>query len=265
MCVCVYVCMCVYVCVYVCMCVCMCVCVYVLFYVMIHHRSHLSLKDIFQSYIPIIISTSPFLGPFATSRFCLRQAYYTATSRLGGTNLADMTLAEDELPLFLKHLFFFHRMYALFDQTFEYDTVLTQKRYMEVLEDFNDRDLRTEGLGEKYAALCEEHNGEGGVTYAVFVEHLATTIFATASAFSTDICAALIEKNTDEMKEHEAALRTSSLRSVEILFTNTDSWLLNVSWYSVRGEGCDTWLQAIESLGNNSFRSILSESCVYLP
>ena len=77
MCVCVYVCMCVYVCVYVCMCVCMCVCVYVLFYVMIHHRSHLSLKDIFQSYIPIIISTSPFLGPFATSRFCLRQAYYT--------------------------------------------------------------------------------------------------------------------------------------------------------------------------------------------
>lgn len=189
----------------------------------------------------------------------MRQAYYTATGRQGGTNLAEMTITENELPLFLKHLFFFHRIYALFDQTFEFDTVLTQKRYIDVLEDFSDRDLHKENLEEKFAVLCEEHNGE--VTYATFVNHLATSIFATTSAFPTEICAALIEKNTGEMKEHEAHILkhgSSSLRSID---TDTESLLLNVSWYSVRGEGCDTWLHVIESLGNNYFRSILSK-CV---
>lgn len=205
--------------------------------------------------------TSPFLGPFATSRFCLRQAYYTATARLGDTNLTEMKITEDELLSFLKHLFFFHRIYALFDQTFEFDTVLTLSRYIEILEDFNDRDLRKDNLEGKFTALCDEHGGE--VKYVTFVKHLADTIFSTNYMFPSDICDALIEKSSDEIKENEAIIKRDSsanpmsLREINI---DTESVLLNVSWYSVRGKGCDSWLQMIESLGNNYFRSLLSKS-----
>jgi hypothetical protein len=216
---------------------------------------------VYVSLLSCLISPlySPFLGPFATSRFCLRQAYYTATDRLGGTNLADMVIREEELSVFLKHLFFFHRIYALFDQTFEFDDLLTLNRYIDILEDFNCRDLRKVDLDEKFAALSAEHNGK--LTYSVFVKHLAESIFSAAAAFPTDICTALLEKSQDEMKEQEAVARGGS---TSLFDPNTDrdrdrdSLLLNVSWYSVAD--CDDWMQAIESLGNNSFRSILSKS-----
>ena len=76
----------------------------------------------------VILYTGPFFGPFATSKFCLKQAYYTATKRQG-SDLNAMIINEEELLQYLKHLFFFHRLYALFGDTIKYNENMPFQRF----------------------------------------------------------------------------------------------------------------------------------------
>jgi hypothetical protein len=180
----------------------------------------------------------------------LRQAFYTSTGREGGMNLSDMFVNEEEMPSLLKHLFFFHRIYALFDQTFEFDSELSMSRYIEILQDFNEQVLRTDEAEGNYTVLGENHNGI--VSYSIFVKHMVETIFPTTTIFPHDICEALIHKSLDEIKLNESILSKGSLP-----VANSDDLILSVSWYSVAH--CDDWMRTIEMLGNNAFKSLLSE------
>ena len=164
-----------------------------------------------------------------------------------------MTISEDELPIFLKHLFFFHRLYALFDQTFEYNAILTKQRYGETLEYLNERDLRPDELEEKFAALVEQNGGD--VTYSSFVKRIANVVFPDSYTFPEDVCDALMTKTSEEVKDRDRILRQDSSCSIS---HDLDALELIVSWYSVR-DGCDEWMKGIESLGTNTLRSLFSK------
>ena len=93
----------------------------------------------------VALYAGPFMGPFSTSKFCLREAYKSSVNRYGdssstcdesvisdfatGSDLSSMTLHEEELPIFLKHLFFFHRLYSLFGDASKADSVMTYDEY----------------------------------------------------------------------------------------------------------------------------------------
>lgn len=129
----------------------------------------------------VALYTGPFLGPFATSKFCLKQAYYSTLSlplsssetssspsshtspHLSSTTLSpshlvmdlnEMILEESQLSQFLKYLFFYHRLYSLFgSETIHYDLPISYLRFQEIYEDLNDEDVPETTLRQKYLQL----------------------------------------------------------------------------------------------------------------
>lgn len=109
------------------------------------------------------------MGAFATSTFCLKQAYWTSTGRTQDNDPDTAELQDHEFKLMLKHLFFYHNLYALFGEKCEHHSVISRDMFGEALDELSDESCTLEMLDQKYAALGEKP------TFGTYVKTMAET------------------------------------------------------------------------------------------
>jgi hypothetical protein len=115
----------------------------------------------------VAIYAGPFLGPFATSSFCLKQAYWTCTGRVAESDPDNMELQDHEFKTMLKHLFFFHNLYSLFGEGCVHSEPMSPGHFAEAVEDLLDESSSASLVQHKYAMLGD------APTYGAFVKSMA--------------------------------------------------------------------------------------------
>lgn len=128
------------------------------FYISVKQQSTpgVRLKDIssfFKSDNPersVALYAAPFLGPFATSNFCLMQAY--CVTRPGSSETIDLNSAElsseAEFCLFVKHLYVFSQLYEFLGEECRHDLSITDATYAQICSNMLDVPEPTSSLNE---------------------------------------------------------------------------------------------------------------------
>jgi hypothetical protein len=101
----------------------------------------------------VAIYAGPFLGPFATSSFCLKQAYWTCTGRVAESDPDTMELQDHEFKTMLQYLFFFHNLYSLFGESCVHSEPISLEDFTEAVLDLLDESSSKAAIKSDYERL----------------------------------------------------------------------------------------------------------------
>jgi hypothetical protein len=116
----------------------------------------------------VALYAGPFIGPFATSQFCLRHAYMTSTGKVANEDLDEVELHDYEFKDMLKHLFFYLSLYSLFGDKCAHDSPLSLEEFTDAVDELSDDSTAKEYYATHYANLGSNP------TYGAFVKEMVT-------------------------------------------------------------------------------------------
>ena len=204
------------------------------------------------------IYAGPFLGPFATSTFCLKQAYWTCTKRTDESDADNMELHDHEFKLMLKHLFFFHGLYSSFGESCGYNTPMTIENFEEAIEDLFDNTMPTDQVETNYQKLGENP------TFGAFVCHM-TEIYLSDEAPATHVSSLMAEEKMGYGSVRRSfsegpSSRSRALSGVSEHLGSMTHEVISCVQYSCRD--IDTWIKQIQELGVVPFKSLIDDILV---
>jgi hypothetical protein len=135
----------------------------------------LALKNYLKNTNPenvVALYAGPFLGPFATSAFCMKEAYTTSTGRTAHDDLEHLVVHEPEFRNLLKHLFFYHNLYSIFGEKAKASEPMDFDSFMEAIEELSDESMMESDIRKNYEKLGPNP------TFGVYVTTMASKMLA---------------------------------------------------------------------------------------
>lgn len=213
----------------------------------------------------VAIYAGPFLGPFATSAFCLKQAYWTCTGRLHDQDPDTMELQNHEFKLMLKYLFFYHNLYSSFGESCVHDANISMEQFTEAIEDLLDDSMSSDQIRNNYAKLGTNP------TFAVYVKEM-TSVYLSDEVVGSHATTLIIE---EKLRGGFGQARKSFLKEAGDAPSGRPRGLSvggsdhlgstsheTISCIRYTCSEIDTWIKQIQELGVVPFKSLIDDILV---